>query len=428
MFAIPQEIHTDAASKRILLGNPIVWLLSVLALIHLATFIPSILAQREYKAKDQEFKELWNTGGSMSLAAQGIEPSRNEELARREAYLRTFVAQSFFYNVWMVPHWTNGISIFTAWILEPGWLSFLWAAFVLLYFGLWIPQRLSGLLPLFLIIGYSMAGTFAYYLLVGILMGKHGELPFCGISMAAAASLGLLIRSHAKDIPIRFYWAEWKTKMLHPYLFVAICIVLDFLIQVVVNPINYGWVFVLDLASVGIGYALALRLPAPILRTKTSAQPGSADALAPIRQRLNEGWRLSDMLELEAALGELEQGLKMLLRNPKPDAHLVEQTFQRILVTKHPLPVSPQLWYEWGVRLAEISFPAYAIQCLENAVKSPSATISMARPAVVQAAELRIQHQIQPADAIPWLQRVIKARPDDLLGRKASQLLESIST
>lgn len=427
MLPLPQDIQFNATARRILFSNPMVWLLALVVLVHVGSFVPAIFAQREYLSKDQEFKELWNTGGSMSLAAQGIEPTRQEEQTRREAYMRTYVDRSFFYNAWMVPHWTSGIAFFTAWIFQPGWLSLFLVVAVLLYLGLWLPARIPGFLPAMLTIGFAMAGTFAYYALVGVMMERHGELPYCGLSMVAAAGLGILVRSHSSQIPIRYYWVEWNTLLLHPYVFAGIWIALDFVVQVVVNPINYGWVFALDLVAVGIGAALGSRIPAPKTTVRQSFRTTNLDPLAPVRAHLQEGWRLADLLELEAALGEIDQGLKMLLRNPKPDPELIEQTFLRMMSTKNPLPVSPQQWYEWGVRLTESNFPPLAIQCLEQAVKAPGASTDLARPAVVQAAELRIRHSIQPRESIPWLQRVVKARADDLLGRKATQLLESLS-
>lgn len=427
MVLLPPEIQFDRPSRKLVLTNPMVWLLILLAGIHLIAFIPAHFAQKDYLAKDQEFKELWNSGGSMSLAAQGIEPTRKEEQVRREAYMRTFVERNLFYNIWMVPHWTSGLSILTAWVFQPGWFSLLLAVSILLYFGLWIRPRWAGPVPTFLVIAYSMAGTALYFVLMGMVMDRNAELPFCGISMAAAAALGLLLRSHPSKIPLRYYWVEWKTLLVHPYALAGAWVGLDFIAQVMVNPRNYGWVFALDLASIGIGVALGTRIPAAPSQTRQSFRPANLDVLAPIRNHLNEGWRLAELLEQEAALTEIDRGLKMLLRNSSPDTDLVQQSFQRILSAKNPLPISPQQWYEWGVRLSETNFPSLAITSLENAAKTPGATTDLARPALLQAAELRIRHNIQPQECIPWLQRVIKSRSDDLIGRKANQYLESLT-
>jgi hypothetical protein len=153
----------------------------------------------------------------------------------------------------------------------------------------------------------------------------------------------------------------------------------------------------------------------------------SVNSLDQIRAQIGEGWRLSEILEGEAALGEISQGIRNLLRSSGATGNqLLQETLERIVSTKQPLPVTGLQWFEWGNEVQERNLPHIALICLENAVKSAGIPTEIARTAVVQAVELRLNQGMEHEQSKQWLERVIKTRSDDLIGRRAQKLLKSI--
>ena len=424
MLPLPHDFSLSPSTRGRWLASPMVIFLALLTLIHLATFIPAYYAQKNYLAKSAEFRVTWNSGGSMSLAKQGIDPNTKEEATRRHAYLATFVEGNPFYHIWIVPAWDSIPNILLAWALQPGWLSLLLSIWVLLYAGVWLENRWDPKYPVLLTLGYSLLSGLLYLGLMCSLIDRYPELPFCGISAGAAAAVGFLLRRHVQPIPVWTWWKGAHKFTLPLWAFAAIWFALDFLVQVIANPLNYGWVLVIDLIAAGSAYALAQKVQLPERRQAVRAP--NIDASTQARAKLQEGWRQVEVLELESALGEIDQAIRILLRASQPDKALLEETFQRMFTCRSPLPVSSQQWYEWGTHLVDKGMPNIAVNCLENAVKTPGADQETARSAVVQATELRLAHKLSPEQSSPWLERVIKLRPDDLLGRKATKLLEQI--
>jgi hypothetical protein len=400
-------------------------LLSILVLVQLATFVPAIYAQKNYQAEIQKFKVLWNTGRSMILSKQGVDPNKAEEEIRRQAHLKEYVGKSFFYNVWLVPMWAGPLAFFANWLLSPGWISLLLSLWVLLYAGLWLEKSWSRQKPFAGVIALSVMGSFLYYLWVTVLWDVHAEIPYCGVGLASAVAVGILAHIHRDPIPFQGWWLKPRQIQVHPLIFAGIWIVLDFVVQVFVNPLNYGWVFVLDLGALGLGWALAPKIPllAPV---KATIPLRTMDPLQQTRKYLQEGWRLAELLELDAALGQIERGMQGLLAYSKPDPQMVEGVLEKLLNNNYCLPVGPELWYQWGVRMSELGFFKSAIACLEKCAQTPGTPSSLARPAVVQATELRIQTSNNPGVARPWLERVVKSGADDLIGRRAAKLLTTI--
>jgi len=424
MFPFHSDFSREQFSWAKLRLSPILWLLAIITIVHLIAFIPAYYSQASFHEQSEKFKEVWNTGGAMSLAVQGIDPTPQQEVIRRHAYIATYIDHNFFYNIWMTPAWVSPLSFAFSWILQPGWFSLLLAIWVLAYAGLWLERYWKRSFAFLLVVGASIVASAIYFVLMSSILERYPDSPFCGISAGVALIVGALVRLHRDEMPFRYWWRGWKSKSLHPFIFALIWFALDLIIQLYINPINYGWAFFLDLIAAGVGIGIAPLIPRPpVAKTTRKFQVNPAEQ---IRLHLNEGWHLCEILELEAALLEFSKAITMMLRASEPDSYLVENTFTRLLQGKNPLPISPELWYEWGSRLAETKFPRYAIECMEQAYKSSGATIDLARPAVVQSAELRIQHRLDPASSRPWLERVVKHRNDDLMGRRAAKLLEQI--
>ncbi len=224
------------------------------------TFLPQKWAEDDYSAQNTKFKEVWNSGGSMSLAAQGIDPNRAEEELRRQAFLRQHVENSFFYQIRLVPKWASALSFPFAWVFQPGWFSLILSVWVLLYAGLWFEKSWNKIYPVLLVVGVSVSATFAYYLLYGAIGGNHNELAFGGISAGTALAAGALSRLHGAMIPI---WLPFKTKYeleLHPWLFGLLWFIADFIIHLQINSVNYAWGFVIDVVIFGVGVYMAPRL------------------------------------------------------------------------------------------------------------------------------------------------------------------------
>jgi len=132
-------------------------------------------------------------------------------------------------------------------------------------------------------------------------------------------------------------------------------------------------------------------------------------------------------LEGEAALGEIDRAIRALLRSSTEAGNeILQATLTQLMDSKHPLPVNAQQWYEWGIEVSERKMPLLAVNCLENAIKTPGIATETARAAIVQTVELRMVNGLQPEQGKPWLERVIKTRADDLIGRRAQKLLDSL--
>ncbi|HSQ40686.1 MAG TPA: rhomboid family intramembrane serine protease [Fibrobacteraceae bacterium] len=407
-------------------SSPIVWLLGLLFLFHLVLFWPAHNATQGYLQKNQEFKEIWNSGGAISLSKQGIEPNKSEEESRRLAFLREYVDQSPFYQIWMVPQWAKVWAFATSWLLQPGWFSLALLLWMLLYAGPWLEDIWGRIWPILLVISSSILASLAYDFLVTEVAENHAEVPFCGMIPGAALAAGALLRLHKNKIPIPCWWKKQIHFCWSAVTFVSIWFLLDFIAQGFINPQNYRWELILDLAAGAGGFALAGIIP----QKKPQNEPlrsASIDPKIQIRNHLEEGWRLANLLEMESALGEIGIAIRMLLHGSQPDRQLVENTFTRLLSAEIPFSVSQQQWYEWGVSLAEANFPDLSVRILEQSAQVSGAIAELARPAIVQAAEIRLRHNLNPRDSLDWLERVIQNRDDDLMGHKALHLREEIA-
>jgi len=424
MLPLPSDFSVAPSHRYRLFTSPMFLLLLFLTLAHLATFIPAHISQKNYQAKSNEFHVLWNSGGAMALAQQGIDPNRLEESQRRHAYLATYVEKSIFYKIWIVPTWASVSTILFAWLLQPGWLSLLLSVWVLLYAGSWLESNWNRKYPALIVIGASWVAGLFYMILMSTFVDRYPELPFCGISAGVATMVGLIAKRHQEPVPMWTWWKGSRRFSIHPYTFVAVWFVLDFLVQVIINPLNYGWAFLFDLLAVGTAFGLAKNMH--FVSKRTTTRVPIIDSSTQARKKIQECWRLVELLELESALHEIDQAVHILFKASQTDKVLLEDTFHRIFNAPTTLPIAPSQWYEWGSLLIDKHMPIPAITCLENALKSPSVPTEMARSAAVQATELRITHKLLPAQNRPWLERVLKLRNDDLIGRRAAKLLEQI--
>ena len=202
MFPIHSELATRPFPWSKCMASRLLWLLGALALIHLISFIPAYYAQESFHAKSEEFKEVWNSGGAMSLAAQGIDPTKQEEQTRRHAYVATYMNHSFFYSVWMVPDWATPISFALAWVFQPGWFSLLLSIWVLFYAGFWLEKKWKKSFTMLSVIGVSVLSSVLYYLLMSSILDLYPEVPFCGISAGTAFVMGALMKLQAAGITV----------------------------------------------------------------------------------------------------------------------------------------------------------------------------------------------------------------------------------
>jgi len=263
MIPIPHTVKDAYSFRQALQQSPVFLLLLVLFLVQAFTFWPRHQVEKAYAAQTAEFKEVWNSGGSMALAAQGINPSSEEEELRRKAYVKQFVDGTLYFQLQMIPAWLNPISFFTSWVFQPGWFALLLSFWVLIYAGIWLERVWNKNLPILAFIGVSILGTVLYYVLYMTLAGNHAELAYVGISVTAGISVGLLARAHRGMIPV---WIPYQKNRfeLHPWVFAGIWFFADFAVQLFINPVNYGWGFFLDVIAMITGILIAPRLPLQI--------------------------------------------------------------------------------------------------------------------------------------------------------------------
>lgn len=263
MIPISHAIKDANSLRQALQHSPVLMLLVVLVIVQAISFLPRQNVEKAYAAQTAEFKEVWNSGGSMALAAQGITPSVDEEESRRKAYVKQFVDKSFYFQLQMVPAWLNPVSFFTSWVFQPGWFSLLLSLWVLIYAGLWLEKAWNKRMPILAFMGVSILSTGIYYILYMALAGNHSELAYVGVSAVTGMAVGLLARAHRGMIPVWMPGSKDRFE-LHPWIFAGIWFFADFAVQLFINPVNYGWGFFIDVIALIAGIWMAPRLPLQI--------------------------------------------------------------------------------------------------------------------------------------------------------------------
>lgn len=258
MIPFPESRQTKSALKQAFFQSPLLWMFGLLLFVNIISLWPRHMAQAEYQQTRTQFQERWAAHDAMSLAAQGIKPSREEEEKRQTQYLHQNLGSHFYFQTQLIPLFAKPASLFLGWIFIPGF-SLLLVLWFMPYASLWFEAQWNKRTPLLGSVLLSMGGGLSYLALVLLLDGKHPELPFSGFSIVLAFAVGVMARLHKGMIPL---WIPGKpTGELHPWVWAAIWFLGDFAIQVFVNPINYGFGFALDLSVFGLAIALAPKLP-----------------------------------------------------------------------------------------------------------------------------------------------------------------------
>lgn len=436
MLPIPRHLQTLTGRDRLRwLAVPAFWILLISILLHAATYPGQVRAEARIAEMKLEFRKWWEYGGKTMLTIQGINPDNPEEYnTRLKDWIGKYTEKHFRYNIHLVPNTAEPHQFFTAWILQPGWLSLALFVWFYLYTSSWLDDRWGKLRNLAVFIASCALGTTLLYMIAGVLFRKYLDTPFTGTSFGLAVSMGALAVTHQKSsIPVSLPGKSRRTYFIPVLLFVAAWFILDSLVNWFANPGLYSAVVPINFLLIPLGVFLGLRIPA---RNKTVNEIRKEQLQAALertvdlgettrtsnRTYLADGFAAATRREFQAATTLLTQGLAGLLRETPPDDVTIDNAVQRMVHPDMLIDVPANQWLEWGNQLSKVGLPGPSILCLERNL-SLEHDERFARMALLLDGAQRVKYSIDPDKGRAILKKVIDIKSDDLHAKRAADML-----
>jgi len=436
MLPVSNHLHLRAGRDWFrLLTYPVLWILLAVLALHIATYSGQIRTEERVESMKVEFRKWWEYGGKTMLTIQGINPDDPDEYNKRlQDWLDQYTSKKFRYQLHMVPNTVQPHQFFTAWLLQPGWVSLLVFLWFYLYAGTWLEERWGRLRNLGVFVVSCAVGNALVYIIAGLLFRKFLDTPFTGASFGVAVAMGALSVTHGREnIPIRLPGTTSFTLYIPALFFVGLWLLTDSLVNWFINPGLYSAIIPVNFLLFPLGVFIGLRMP---VRIKSHREIRKEQLQASLertvdmaewtrtenRTFLADGFTAAGKREFQAATDLLQKGLNGLLHENPIDDNTIESTVPRMVHPDMLLDIPANQWLEWGNLLAKLNLPKSSIYCLEQNL-SMERDERFARMALLLNGAQRLKFNVDPEKGRKILEKVIALKSDDLHAKRASDML-----
>jgi membrane associated rhomboid family serine protease len=425
----------SAPTPKKILSSVTLWLIVLVGLLHLITFIPYIKNERQIIRIEKEFYVWWNSGGNLNYDA-GLDDEKTYVRLLDEK-LKAYTDTQLRYRFNIVPRRLETSSIYSSFLLQSGalagWLSLFIFMVFLFYPGLWIEQKYGPAITLGLFFGGGILSNLLYLTYIFQINFEHWGMSFSGSEGALSMLIGFLITAHQNEkIPFWYLKDKWISIGIKVPLFVSLWVVVLFFNLIFFSPTSHNKAFIINLMVLGAGALAGKYIPKKAVKAP-KVDYGAAPTIDPSesvtktgKEYLEKAWTAFITNEMDAALLNYQDAFRHLFQYPDQNRIVIKEAFERMFSQKMQMRVPFGAYYEWGQKLEGIGLYKLAIHCYERPTEDQVSPTAL-RQAAFHACQIRIQEQINPEQARPFLEKIIKFKADDLLGKSAQKMLNQLS-
>lgn len=377
-----------------------------------------------------EFREWWETKGGKEQFIQDhkIYPDETHFENEYKKWVKKYTDKHLRYRLAYVPKDMEYDRMLTSWVLSPSVPSFLIFAFFFGFAFLQLSNRWGAVIALAPFALLAVSGGFFAEILVGTSFFDHyANERYMGASIGLAFMLGATafgLRKDSVSTPVRAAaFAGFFLDVLTNWFF---------------NPGMYGAVALISIACFGLGVLGGIKIP----QRRKSVEEQKAEALEerirqsaqrnPIAERkkktramIDEGFQEAAKAHYEAAQRILSQALGNLLQEYPLDVETLKKLAERMASPNLFIDVSSAQWLEWGETAKARNCPEAALTLLEKGLSSEK-NETLARRALYNIGEIRINNKLNMEEGVARLKKVIALGDKDILAMQARKMLEKI--
>lgn len=379
-------------------------------------------------AMRKEFREWWEIGGGKEKFADehGFYPKEAHFEIECHKFIKNYTDKFVRYSLAYVPKDGEYERLFTSWLLFPSvWNYIIFAVFFLFAYFL-LAERWGAAITLGFFFAFIFAGGFVTDILTSTSFFDHYTMDrYMGASIALAFMLGASAFDERKDaIP------GW---VLGTAIMGAL---LDAAVNALVNGGIFAAVVTASIPAFGLGALAGFKIP----RRRKSEAEKKADALEErfrrtanrnlaaerrqkTRNQMDEGFQEAKKGHYDAARQLLCQAMTAILQEQPADKETVTKFAERMTNPNLFIDVASTQWLEWGDTAKAKGLTETALLLLEKGLKSEK-NATLARRALFNIGELRVNFGIEPEEGVKRLQKVIELNDSDLIAKQAKRLLE----
>jgi len=374
-----------------------------------------------------EFREWWETKGGKEQYIQEHKIYPDEQHFEKEysKWVKNYTDKHLRYRLAYVPKNAEYDRMLTCWILFPSVLSYLIFAGFFGFCFYKLSNRWGALIATIPFVVLAVIGGFIAEILVSTSFFDHYiNERYMGASIALAFMLGATAFGLKKDA---------VSNTVRGIAIVGI--ILDVLVNWFVNPGIYGAVALVSLAFFGFGVLAGTKIPnrrktadelkaaalEERLRQAANRNP-MAERKAKTRAMIDEGFQEAAKAHYEAAQRILSQALTNLLQEHPVEADTVRKLAERMTSPNLFIEVSSAQWLEWGEVAKAKNSPETALVLLEKGLTLET-NETMARRALYNIGEIRINKHLNIEEGIARLNKVIELNGNDILAMQAKRML-----
>lgn len=385
---------------------------------------PPLIPEVRIAKMKTDFRKWWETGGNQTYVNQGIVPSTKLYERELKKWLRGYTQKLWLYTIPFNSAEGNFENLCIYWILAPSILSLI-AFFIIFAFVNYHLERRWGFLKILgVFIGANIVGGFCVYLLtLTSFFAPYQNDLLKGFSLGLATLLGAT--------------SMGKTKNEVPKSIVVIsCLLLmaDIMINCFSVSKLYIAVALISFVFFGIGILLGIKMPyrkktlnelrEEILEEKNLHKVDSYQVKKnKTRENLNNGLTAARRGEYETGAKLLCDGMQALLQEYPIDVNTLSSTAKEMLNPSLFFEIQSTQWLEWGIAADNKNIPEVALLFLEKAL-SLEKNESMARKALFHIGEIRIRYDLNSAEGMLRLQKVLELNNKDIIAAQARKILE----
>ena len=213
-------------------------------------------------------------------------------------------------------------------------------------------------------------------------------------------------------------------------------LILDIVINWLVNSGIFGAVAVASIPFFGLGALAGIKMPARRKslseqrkdaleqRMQRTAQRNiTAERHVKTREKIDEGFSEAQKGHYDAAKLCLCQAMTGLLQEQPLDFETLRKFAERIVSPSLFIDVPSTQWFEWGGTAKSRGCVEAALALLEKGLALEK-DAKIARRAMLTIGEMRVTHNIEFDEGVKRLQKVIEMNSEDLIAKRAKQMLE----
>lgn len=380
------------------------------------------------KAMRKEFREWWEIGGGKEqfVQEQGFYPKEAHFEKECHKYIKKFTDKFVRYRFAFVPKDGEYDRLFTSALLSPSAWSFIIFAVFFLFAYIKLADRWGVPITLGTFLAFIALGGLLADMLTSTSFFKQFAMErYMGASVALAFMLGAAAFDERKDsIPTGVR------------AFAVAGLLLDLTVNVLVNGGIYAAVAAASAPAFGLGALAGIKIP----RRRRSEAEKKADALEErfrraatrnlaaerkqkMRSQMDEGFQEAKKGHYDAARQLLCQAMTAVLQEQPADREFTAKFAERLTNPNLFIDVASTQWLEWGDTAKARGLTETALLLLEKGLKSEK-NETLARRALFNIGELRVNFGIEPEEGIKRLQKVIELNDSDLIAKQAKRLLE----